>query len=106
MTVPRKSQPQAKKAEMLAAQRSPYFLSLEDHDIALIKALYKGTASADEQRAAFNCIITKICKIGGVSLNSDPILMAGNEGMRMVAAHLLKIATEPYDKLMKENFNA
>lgn len=96
------SKPQRKKAELLAQERNPLLLSLEDNEINLIKSLHRGTASGEQQKQAFAVIIQKICKIGSVSFNSDPIIMAFNEGMRMVGSHLLEIASQPYDKLIKE----
>lgn len=99
MTVRQPPQPKPKKAELEANPRNPMYLALDEIDISYIKALIKGAATPEQQRAVFNCIVTKICKIGAISFNSDPLVMAFNEGQRMVGSHLLHIAAQPYDKL-------
>jgi hypothetical protein len=66
-------------------------------DVAAIQALYHGSASAEQQRAAFAFLVQRICGIGEPSFRPpeiDPrgLAMAFAEGKRFVGLQLMKFA--------------
>lgn len=68
---------------------------LTEQEVSAIKAAYNA------EPLALETIMKKLCGIGGISLDSDPIVMAAYEGKRIVATQLLYLINEPFDKIFK-----
>ena len=88
-----------KTYDIVAPEAKAPGITLSEMEIHLIKTLYKGELTAEQQQALYHLLVRKICRLTGPSFCADPGTMARNEGIRLVGIYLEHIVHTPYDKL-------
>ncbi len=67
-------------------------------EVQIIKAAW----STDAGRLALQLVVERLGNMHGASFDTDPILMAFNEGRRFVARELATAINMPIEKIVKE----